>query len=412
MSDLSSLSDDIRQEISRSGRITFARYMELALYAPGKGYYAGSVSGFSGSDYVTSPLAHPVFGALIGRQAYQIWVIMGRPDEFLILEQGAGNGALACDVLDFLRYATPDFYESLSYLAIDCTSNPFGKQQSHQNLQYVNSYTLPILGGVGCVISNELIDAYPVHRFRVQDGILTEAYVQIGEQGEFIEIFDEPSTDLIQARLQDLDIPIQDGLNGEMNLHIDDWARAVAACLDRGIVITIDYGDWAKPLYNRPVGTLQTYYRQTQAGNPLKMVGKKDITAHADFTSLINAGAEYGLEYLGLLEQGQFLRNLGWDKCFQVVSRMGFSHQELIANQVGLRHLVDPAYLGGLSVLIQSKNFDMGEQLWGVVRGESSGTFTDQEVAAIPAMSESHVRYQGHGYTFQEGGDWGYQRFL
>ena len=135
MSDLSSLSDDIRQEISRSGRITFARYMELALYAPGKGYYAGSVSGFSGSDYVTSPLAHPVFGALIGRQAYQIWVIMGRPDEFLILEQGAGNGALACDVLDFLRYATPDFYESLSYLAIDCTSNPFGKQQSHQNLQ-------------------------------------------------------------------------------------------------------------------------------------------------------------------------------------------------------------------------------------------------------------------------------------
>ena len=196
-------------------------------------------------------------------------------------------------------------------------------------------------GSLFGLISNELIDAYPVHRFRVQDGILTEAYVQIGEQGEFIEIFDEPSTDLIQARLQDLDIPIQDGLNGEMNLHIDDWARAVAACLDRGIVITIDYGDWAKPLYNRPVGTLQTYYRQTQAGNPLKMVGKKDITAHADFTSLINAGAQYGLEYLGLLEQGQFLRNLGWDKCFQVVSRMGFSHQELIANQVGLRHLVD-----------------------------------------------------------------------
>ena len=288
MRDSSSLSEDIRQEIRLQGRITFARYMELALYAPDKGYYSGSSSGFSGSDYVTSPLTHPVFGALLGRQLFQIWDIMGNPDEFLVAEQGAGNGTLACDVLGYVERAFPKFYQCLTYLAVDCTPSPFHSDGLHHNLDYIRSYSLPILGGVGCVISNELIDAYPVHRFKVDRGKLTEGYVQVDPQGDFVEIFDEPSTELIRSRLEDLNIPLEEGLNGEINLHIDDWSRSAAACLDAGIILTIDYGDLAIPLYNRPWGTLQTYYLHTDAGSPLKMVGQKDITAHVDFTSLIS----------------------------------------------------------------------------------------------------------------------------
>ena len=125
MRDSSSLSEDIRQEIRLQGRITFARYMELALYAPDKGYYSGSSSGFSGSDYVTSPLTHPVFGALLGRQLFQIWDIMGNPDEFLVAEQGAGNGTLACDVLGYVERAFPKFYQCLTYRAEDCTPSTY-----------------------------------------------------------------------------------------------------------------------------------------------------------------------------------------------------------------------------------------------------------------------------------------------
>lgn len=411
MTDASTVVDDIRKEIRLHGKITFARYMDLALYAPGKGYYSGSPSGFSGSDYVTSPLAHPTFGALLARQIYQIWGIMGRPSRFLIVELGAGNGTLACDILGYLERAAPLFYKSLIYVAVDCTPSPFDSGDSHPNLEYLRSYGLPLRGGTGCVISNEVIDAYPVHRFKVEDGRLTESYVQINAEGKFIENFDEPSTDLILKRLHDLKIPLRDGLNGEINLYIDDWASTVSSCLDSGVVITIDYGDLAEPLYRRPWGTLQTYYLHTNDGSPFMMVGRQDITAHADFTSLINRGALHDLKYEGLIDQGQFLRNLGWEKFFTDVSQKGLGHRELLSNQIGMRHLVEPMYLGDLKVLVQSRNLEIGDQLWGLSSDESREGVGEAEISEIPTMSNQHVSYPGTGYSEQQD-DWSYAQFL
>ncbi len=412
MPDNSSLGDDIHREIRVNGRITFARYMYLALYAPDKGYYSGSLSGFNGKDYVTSPLAHPVFGALLARQIYQIWRIMGSPEGFLIIEQGAGNGTLACDVLEYLERAAPLFYKCLTYLAVDCTLSPFDFPGRHPNLQYLRSYGLPVRGGIGCVISNELIDAYPVHRFRVDRGVLTESYVQINSEGDFVEIFDEPSTDLILERLQDLNISLVDGLNGEMNLYIDDWASTVSSSLDSGAVITIDYGDAAFSLYNRPWGTLQTYYLHTDAGSPFRRVGLQDITAHADFTSLIHYGQRYGLRYEGLIEQGSFLRNLGWENFFEAVAWSNGSNRELLSSQIGLRHLVESTHLGALKVLVQSKNLKIQDRLWGLSRQEMMDGFGEDERLEVPSMGSGHVSYPGIEYSSGIGEDWSYERFL
>ena len=410
--DWPSVAEDIRKEIKHRGRITFARYMDLALYAPGKGYYSGSASGFSGADYITSPLAHPVFGALLGRQLYQIWNIMGNPDKFLIVEQGAGNGTLAYDVLDYIERAAPIFYEQLTYIAIDCTPSPFESTNRHENLEYLRSYGLPAFGGEGCIISNELIDAYPVHRFRVDHSKLTESYVHMDSEGGFVEIFDEPSTGLLSQRLQDLDIPLRDGLKGEINLYIDDWAKSISSCLDSGAAITIDYGDLASSLYNRPNGTLQTYYLQTDGGSPFNMPGQQDITAHVDFSSVISYGARHRLKYEGLIDQGAFLRNLGWAQLFESVVGMNIGERELLSNQIGMRHLVEQGHLGGLKVLVQSKNLEIRGQLWGFEGGERLADKGKDIGVVAPIMKDRHVSYLGTGYPEGQNDDWGYQRFL
>jgi SAM-dependent MidA family methyltransferase len=407
-----SVGEDIRKEIKQRGRITFARYMELALYAPGKGYYSGSASGFSGTDYITSPLAHPVFGALLGRQLYQIWSIMGTPDQFLIVEPGAGNGTLACDVLNYIERAIPLFYENITYIAIDCTPSPFELSNHHENLEYLRSYGLPSFGGEGCIISNELIDAYPVHRFKVDHGKLIESYVHMNSKEDFVEIFDEPSTDLLSQRLQELGIPFRDDLKGEINLHIDDWAKNVSSCLDSGVAITIDYGDLAANLYQRPNGTLQTYYLQTDGGSPFSLPGKRDITAHVDFSSMIRCGAYDGLKYEGLIGQGAFLRNLGWKQFFETVAGMNIGRRELMANQIGMRHLVDQVHLGGLKVLVQSKNLEIGDQLLGFEEGNGSTDRGEVKPVGVPIMDDHHVSYLGTGYPVGQDDDWSYQRFL
>ena len=141
------------------------------------------------------------------------------------------------------------------------------------------------------------------------------------------------------------------------------------------------------------------------------MVGRQDITAHADFTSLINHGALHDLKYEGLIDQGQFLRNLGWEKFFTAVSQKGLGHRELLSNQIGMRHLVEPMYLGDLKVLVQSRNLEIGDQLWGLSSDEGWEGVGEAEVSEIPTMSDRHVSYPGTGSLGQQD-DWSYAQFL
>ena len=302
----------IRRRIARHGPITFAEYMVRALYGPG-GYYTRSSVG---DDYYTSPQVHPAFGALLAIQLFQFWRLLDRPDPFYAIEPASGDGLLGRDICRAARYLPDDFPGSLRYVAID--RHLAGRQDRSPTLAQItgDALRLPFRSATGCVISNELLDALPVHRVRVEGGAVRELYVDIqsdvadGYEGQLVEIAGDPSTPRLERRLSGLGVELSEGQTAEICLQLDDWSASVAAALDAGFVLTIDYGRSAHDLYDpvqRPNGTLVTYRSHRQTDTPLVDSGRQDITAQVDFTSLGLAGERAGLATVGNVSQGRFL---------------------------------------------------------------------------------------------------------
>ena len=262
----------IERLIAEHGRITFARFMELALYGPG-GYYVSGDRSRTG-DYYTAPVAHPAFGALLAVQVRQLWELMGSPSRFHVVEVGAGGCQLAQSFLDYASSLSPAFARALEYVAVDCSI----AGTADVRLQPVRGFGLPFRGVEGCVLSNELPDAFPVHRFAIRDGRALEVYVTL-EDGRLGEVLDEPSTPRIEQRLSGLGLELADGFRGEVNLALDDWMEEASRGLARGLVLTIDYGHEARDLYSaqRSGGTLRCYYDHTLQGDPYRRVG---MTGH------------------------------------------------------------------------------------------------------------------------------------
>ena len=378
----------IRRRIARAGSITFAEYMSRALYGPG-GYYTRQ-TGFG--DYYTSPQVHPAFGALLAVQLFHFWSLLDRPERFLLVEPGAGNGLLCRDILDASRDLPEGFSESLQYFACDlrrAAGHESGSRHAHRVA--ADAMRLPFRAGAGCVLSNELLDALPVHRVRMLDGQLRELYVGLepdvgdGYEGALTELAAEPSTPMLERRLSDLDITLAEGQTAEICLLLDDWAASVAGALDAGFVMTIDYGRDANDLYDpvaRPDGTLVTYRSHRQTDAPLADAGRQDITAQVDFTSAQMVGERVGLAAVGDVPQGWLLSRLG----LQTLRRRGPPSGGGGAGWItiptgpegalpdhwapdpsdtwpddgrswltGLTHLARPGGLGDFRVLVQSK---------------------------------------------------------
>ena len=331
---------EIRRRIAAEGRITFADFMETALYHPEGGYYTTHKAIGAAGDYFTSPAAHPAFGALLALQLERMWALLGRPKRFYTVEMGAGDGLMSRDLLDFAQRLEPEFAQALEYVTTDRTTSGIAES-----------------GVTGCVISNELVDAFPVHRFRIDSGSLLEVFVTTNDTGELIEELGEPSTPLIARRLEKLERSLPDGFRGEVNLHICSWMEQVSNLLNRGFVITIDYGHEADQLYSpsRSQGTLQTYFRHTGGSSPYQRIGRQDITAHVDFTAVIDEGRSAGLSPLVLLSQAEFLKDLGMGELEEKVGSLALDSYERDANLMALRELVNPGGLGGFLVLIQQK---------------------------------------------------------
>ena len=327
----------VRAAIEAKGRITFAEFMALALYGPG-GYYTGGEANRIGAagDFFTSPHAHPAFGALIALQLEQMWRLLGRPERFDVVEAGSGGGRLARDVGDFASALDASFAAAVAY-------------------QEVEGYGSELPDGfAGCLLSNELFDAFPVHRARMVEGELREVYVTLSEDGQLVEALDEPSTPDLAARLASEGVELGEGWTAEVSLEAEDWMRDAAPRLDRGYAITIDYGDPAERLYSerRRDGTLRAHYQHTASDDPYARVGRQDLTAHVDFTALIAAGEAAGLMPVTLMTQREFLTNLGAEVLLDVIARSDGPKQ---ADLKGLRSLVDPTGLGGFRVLVQAK---------------------------------------------------------
>ena len=399
-----SVESEIRRRISQCGPIPFAEFMDVALYWPEGGYYSatgGREEGpfGAGGDYYTSPMAHPAFGALLAIQLYQFWLLLDRPNPFWVVEMGSGNGQLCDDILHIATSLPSGFPHCLRYLCLD--RNYAGALPASSRAYRLLTDGAPLRNLRGCVISNELLDSFPVHQVRMEQGHLREVYVALegdGLPGErrLVEQLGDPSTTALEGRLEELGIRLAEGQTAEINLGLDRWAELAAGALEAGFVLTIDYGRRAEELYSaelRPRGSLVTYHRHTQTDAPYRHVGQQDITAQVDFTSVVNAGRRTGLETLGYTTQAQFLRNLGFDGLRRRINSTPLPVDQAVANRAGLLALTRPDGLGDFKVLVQAKGVltnDEGlPELWGFTPGSQSQNLVRE--ISLPLLSTRHI---------------------
>ena len=363
---LSAVEREIRDLIQQEGRITFARFMAACLYSPRGGFYSARGNRIS-AHFGTSSTTHPVFGALIARQLEQMWRILGEPAVFHVIEVGSGDGLLARSIVDAGRRTAPRFAQALSYVAADYQPGSLQSQNAPSGIHRVKTDGIRAFRNVvGCILCNELIDNFPVHRFVIQGGRVKEVFVTLSG-GNLAEVLDEPSTPGIEQRLAGLGLSLPEGYRGEVNLAMEEWTRQIAAALDRGFVLTIDYGEVATDLYSpqNAAGTLVCYRQHVASDDPYQHVGQQDITCLVDFTSLMRVGQRHGLATVGYVKQSRFLENLGFYPLLDAVQEQGRSAARTELNRIAMMTLVDPDEYGDFKVLSQAKGMGKDIELLG-----------------------------------------------
>jgi SAM-dependent MidA family methyltransferase len=356
-------------------QITFAEYMELVLYHSQHGYYASSESRISaGGDFLTSPHLADDFGEMLAIQLYQMWQVVGSPQVFKIVEMGAGQGLLAAQILDYSSQVYPDFFRSIDYLIIEIAPAMLSVQQVRLKdlpVRWCDWHEIIDRSIVGCFLSNELIDALPVHQVIVSQDQLQEVYLTLADDSSsiFTEKIDCLSTDRLEHYWQLNNINLLNGKYAvghrtEVNLAGLGWLEQVSKKLQRGYIISIDYGYTADRYYNpiRSQGTLQCYYQHAYHNDPYINIGNQDLTAHVDFTAVQNQGELLGLQTVGFIQQGMFLMALGLGERIASISSSGGDLQSLLHRRQNLHQLIDPMGLGKFGVLIQSQGLTPEEQ--------------------------------------------------
>jgi SAM-dependent MidA family methyltransferase len=344
--------------------MSFAEYMRECLYHPQLGYYSKPEARRFG-DFYTSVDVHPIFGRLLTRQLAEMWELLGRPREFSAIEAGAGTGRLGSQILDFAARELPDFYGAIRYFAVEQAA---ARRERHrtiirahlENGRAASASELP--GGIpaGCVFSNELLDAFPVHRVICERGALSEIYV--GFNGERLTEERGPlSSPEIAKYFQAQQIRLHEGQCAEINLDACEWIQDVGRRLGRGFVLTIDYGHDAAELYNERHmrGTLLAYSEHRATEEFLKRPGEQDLTAHVNFTALDLWGARRGLMRTACVSQMVFLVALGRGNEFADLYDQGASEVERIRGRLLLKSLIHPEGMGEtFQVFVQHKGIN------------------------------------------------------
>lgn len=372
----------LRQQIAIAPqqRITFADYMDAVLYHPEHGYYSRGAKLGAPGDFATSAHLSADFGEMLAVQIAQMWENLDRPQPFHLLEMGAGQGILAVDVLRYLKRHHPELFAAIAYTIVE--TSPALRQQQQQirgaNLRWCDWTELADASVVGCCFSNELVDAFPVHRLVWQGGQWREVYVRLDEgvrEGDdasatlahpgFCEELGNLSTPELARYFEFIGIDpatLPDGYRTEVNLRALSWLETVAAKLQRGYLLTVDYGYEARRYYSpmRSAGTLQCYRQHRYHDDPYAFVGEQDITAHVDFTALQRQGDRCGLDTAGFVPQGLFLMALGLGDRMATLGQSdrpatGEDVLAVMQRRDVLHSLVDPRGLGGFGVLVQQK---------------------------------------------------------
>ena len=376
--------DEVRRRIGERGPITFAEFMEVALYWPDGGYYSTRRAFGTAGDFYTAPLTHPVFGALIARQLGTMWRSVGRPERFLVIEAGAGTGRLAVDIIDHAPALDAGFARALAYLGVERRPAPpssilprrrerrpeqAGERASPADggggvtggIEWakVNGSELPSAGGPGVTLGNELLDAMPVHRVTVEEGGLRELFVGLSPDGRLVETAGAPSTPALAERLASLGVRLSEGHRAEVNLGLRAWVESAFGAIDSGYLLLIDYGHEASDYYDesRRRGTLRCYTGHTLGMNPYINVGRQDISVHVELTSLRAEAAAAGFVEAGATSQAGLLRGLGIDEYRRdIAGRADMSPAVRAANLRQIDSLADPDGMGAFRVLAFAKD--------------------------------------------------------
>ena len=329
------LAAKLRNRIAEQGPIPFREFMSAALFDTEHGYYAsGRAEIGKRGDFFTNVSVGALFGRLLARQFAEMWQRLGAPARWTIVEQGAHRGDFARDALTSLAEFAPAAFRAVSYAIVEpCEALRSAQMQALSGLPVTwCSEPGQLDAFCGVHFSNELLDAFPVHLVARRAGHWIEHYVN-----EAFAFTDGPLSDArLAAHLAVFDAP--DGFVTEVNLAALDWIDAIAAKIERGYVLTIDYGYPREQYLERHNGTLSAYAGHQRESDPLARPGEIDLTAHVDFTSLIERADCAGLRLHGFTDQQRFLVG---------ASRLHFTAEPALPAELrAFKTLMHPALLG------------------------------------------------------------------
>ena len=367
------LIEKILSEIARKGPMSFARFMELALYDVPHGYYmtqtveadlpSSDRIGWSG-DFYTAPELSPILAKTLVCQILAIDAQLGHPAQFTFMEIGAGNGTFAGDFLQECQTIASDFFHRLFYQIVERSPHLQSRQsarlsevvgdwgKSHlswkSSLEEVDSDSV-----TGVVFSNELVDALPVHRVRRTNQGLREICVDY-RGGHFVECLDHNLSPKLVEYIETHKVTLNEGQTSELHLAAEAWMKHVARLLHRGVVVTVDYGHTRSDYYcsDRKDGTFLCYYRHAISTDPYSRVGEQDMTAHVNFSALASVGTTSGMDLSGFTTMANWLIALGVE---ELVRDQDQESEDVRA----LAHLLRPHGMGTtFKVLVQRKGME------------------------------------------------------
>ncbi len=355
----------------QGGKMTFAEYMNLALYAPGLGYYSAGLQKFGRQgDFITAPEISPVFSQCLALQCAKILPLT---EQKKLLEVGAGSGIMAVELVAELERqdCLPE-----KYLILELSAELRDRQQQQIRAKLPHLYPifewlehLPEKPFHGVIIANELLDAMPVHLVKIEHQTIYERYVGV-EDDHFIWLDDIPSSQRLLDRARSIrkiqqplaqlnDKPDQAYIT-EINLLASDWLISISERLESGAILLVDYGYTAQEFYHpqRGMGTLMCHFQHHRHDNPLIYPGIQDITAHVDFSALARTGLENGLQLEGFTTQAHFLINGGLMDIAQRFDTENMLEYARIAQQI--KHLTLPEEMGELfKVILLSRHLPL-----------------------------------------------------
>ena len=363
----SPLAERLRERIRREGPITFRDWMSIALYDKDEGYYCRTDRQKWGraGDYRTSSERSSLFAATFARYFAQLHDQLGRPREWTIVEVGAGDGRFASRVLQTFRNSFPSVFGATRYI-VDETSS-YSRSLARERLKPFGGFAGRVefrkLDGVeidpGIVFSNELLDAFPVHRVVMHEGQLQEFYVTLGADDDFQWIVDAPSTPGLADYFVRGSIQLTEGQVAEVNLEIEEWLRKVSSVIQAGYLITVDYGADSEELYSSSVrheGTLRSFYNHRIAENILARPGEQDLTTTIDWTFVKRTGEALGFETVEFDRQDKFLMAAGLLNQLEVEAQGSESVADKLRLSTAAREMILPDGMAAhFQVLVQKK---------------------------------------------------------